>query len=100
MLWKKQLLSEKEMVLLPRESNVVVSVASTFQQSKLPSSNMTFKEVLSVWKSVLLEDFCTDVETQTEISIINREGKIAISVYSAFGNSLNTWFHSFHNKVC
>lgn len=41
---------------------------------------MTFKETLSVWKSVLAEDFCTDVETQTEITIIDGEGEIVISV--------------------
>lgn len=62
---------------------------------------MTFKERFFVWKTVLSEDFSTDVETQTEIAILDREGKWLYQfVYSAFGNSLNTQFHSFHSKVC
>jgi len=61
---------------------------------------MTFKKI-SVWKSVLSEDICSDVETQTEITIIDREvGNCYISLFILHLATLNTQFHSFHSKGC
>lgn len=91
---------KRDDTMLPWEDNTVVSAASTFQQSKLLLS-IWHSEILFVWKAVLSEDFSTDVETAAEITVLDREGKLLYQfVYSAFGNSLNTQFHSFHSKGC
>lgn len=71
------------MVLFPREGNIVVSVALTFQHSKLLlliwhlKRCYLFRDVICLEIS---EDFSTDAETQTEITIIDREREIGISV--------------------